>query len=48
MVGTDWCPHKQIARVALPFKYVVVEEDAFRGTPVLGKQRNQPGFELIS
>ena len=32
----------------LLFKYVVVEENAFRGTPVLGEHRNQPGFELAS
>src|SRR5260370_33366155 len=48
MVGADWGPHNQIPRVALPFKYVVVEKDAFPTTPFLGKNRNQPGFELIS
>ncbi len=48
MFGADRCPHKQIARVALRFKYVVVEEDTLRGAPVLAKNRNQPGFELVS
>src|SRR5260370_20391144 len=48
MVRADWGPHNQIPRVALPFKYVVVEEDAFRGTPVLGEHRNQSGLELTS
>src|ERR1700751_378506 len=48
MVGTDWCPHKQIARVALCLKHVVVEEDTVCVTPVLREDRNQPGRRLIS
>ena len=48
MVGAHRCPHKQIARVVLRFEYVVVEENTLRGAPVLGKNRNQPGFELVS
>jgi len=48
MVGTDWCPHKQIARVALYLKYVVVEEDTVCATPVLREDRSQPGRKLIS
>ena len=48
MFGMHGCPHKQIARIALRFEYVIVEEDTFRGTAVLGKDRNQPGLELIS
>src|SRR5579859_608570 len=48
MVGLDWGPHNQIPSVAQPFKCVVVEEDTFCGTPVLGEHRNQSGFELSS
>src|SRR5713101_6136766 len=48
MVGTDRGPHNQIPSVALAFEYVVVEEDAFRGTPVLGEHGNQSGLELTS
>src|SRR5512137_1532894 len=48
MVGTNRGAHNQIPRVALPFEYVIVEEDTFCGTPILGEHRNQPGFELTS
>src|SRR5712691_11742517 len=48
MVGTDRGPHNQILSVALAFEYVVVEENSFCGTPVLGEHSNQSGLELIS
>src|SRR5216683_1204308 len=48
MVGTHQGSHNQIPSVALPFKYVIVEENTFRGTPVLGEHGNQSGCELTS
>src|SRR5712691_653223 len=48
MVGADRGPHNQIPSVALPFKYVVVEENTFCGTPVLGEHGDQSGLEFTS
>src|SRR5260370_38539956 len=48
IVDTHRGSHNQIASVALPFKYVVVEENTFCGTSVLGEPSNQSALELIS
>src|SRR5258708_14828749 len=41
-------PHSQILGATLLFEDIVVEEYAFRSTPVFGEHRHQPSSELAS